>query len=128
MASKRMFSLQVIDSDNFLDLPASAQALYFHLGMRADDDGFVNNPKKIARMICVSEDDLKLLFLKGFIIDADNGIIVITHWHINNYIQKDRYHPTIYLNEKQHFCLDENKLYTKQIQPISIMDTQIRLD
>lgn len=108
-----MFSLQVIDSDNFLDLPASAQALYFHLGMRADDDGFVNNPKKIVRMICVGEDDLKLLFLKGFIIDADNGIIVITHWHINNYIQKDRYHPTIYLNEKQHFCLDENKLYTK---------------
>lgn len=119
MATKRMFSLQVIDSDKFLDLPSSAQALYFHLGMRADDDGFVNNPKKIVRMINVGDDDLKLLFIKGFILDADNGIIVIAHWNINNCIQKDRYHPTIHQNEKQMFYLDENKMYTKCIQPVS---------
>ena len=82
MADKRMFSLKIVDSDLFLDMPLSSQCLYFHLSMRADDDGFVNNPKKIIKIIGANEDDLKILIAKGFVIVFDQGIIVITHWKI----------------------------------------------
>ena len=80
MAEKRMFTQKIIDSDAFLDMPLSTQALYFHLNMRADDDGFVNNPKRIQRTIGASDDDLKLLVVKRFVIGFDNGVIVIKHW------------------------------------------------
>ena len=90
MADKRMFSLKIVDSDLFLDMPLSSQCLYFHLSMRADDDGFVNNPKKIIKIIGANEDDLKILIAKGFVIVFERGIIVITHWKINNYIRNDR--------------------------------------
>lgn len=96
MANRRMFSLDVVDTDIFLDLPISSQALYFHLGMRADDDGFVPSPKRITSMIGANQDDLKLLIAKGFVISLEGGIIVIRHWKQNNYIQADRYKKTIY--------------------------------
>ena len=90
MAERRMFSKLIIDSDMFLDMPLSTQALYFHLSMRADDDGFVNNPKKIQRMIGCNDDDLKVLITKKFIIPFESGICVIKHWKIHNYIRNDR--------------------------------------
>ena len=127
MADRRMFSKTIIDSDTFLDMPLSAQALYFHLSMRADDDGFINNPKKIQRMIGASDDDCKLLIMKQLIIAFDSGVIVIKHWRLHNYIQKDRYKPTLYQNEKSTLELDESKVYTKCIQDVSNMDTQVRL-
>ncbi len=96
MAERRMFAKTIIDSDAFLDMPLSTQALYFHLSMRADDDGFVNNPKKIQRMIGASDDDLKLLFNKHFVIPFDSGVCVIKHWRIHNFIRNDRYVETVY--------------------------------
>ena len=128
MAERRMFAKTIIDSDAFLDMPLSSQALYFHLSMRADDDGFINNPKKIQRMVGASDDDLKLLIAKRFIIPFESGIVVIKHWKIHNYIQKDRYKPTIYQEEKQLLTEKENNVYTECIQPVSITDTQVRLE
>lgn len=129
MAQKRMFAKTIIDSDAFLDMSSSTQNLYFHLGMRADDDGFINNPKMIMRIINSSEDDMKVLILKKFILPLDNGIIVIKHWKINNYIQSDRYTPTKYQEQLAKLGLDENKAYTYKddsIQDVYIMDTQVR--
>src|SRR3984893_9667332 len=99
MAQRRMFSAQIVNADAFLDMPISSQALYFHLGMSADDDGFVS-PRKVLRMIGVGDDDLKVLLSKGFVIPFDSGVIVITHWKQNNYIQADRYSPSIYKEER----------------------------
>ena len=127
MAERRMFAKTIIDSDAFLDMPLSAQALYFHLSMRADDDGFINNPKKIQRAIGASDDDCKLLILKKFIIAFESGVIVIKHWKIHNYIQKDRYKPTIYQEEKNELIVKENKAYTECIQNAYSLDTQVRL-
>ncbi len=128
MAERRMFAKTIIDSDAFLDMPLSTQSLYFHLSMRADDDGFINNPKKIQRMVGASDDDLKLLVAKRFIIPFESGIVVIKHWKIHNYIQKDRYKPTIYQEEKQLLMEKENNVYTECIQPVSIVETQDRLE
>ena len=89
MAERRMFAKTIIDSDSFLDMPLSTQALYFHLSMRADDDGFLNNSKKIQRMVGCSDDDLKLLIAKRFIIPFESGVVVIKHWRIHNYIRSD---------------------------------------
>lgn len=130
MAERRMFAKTIIDSDAFLDMPSSAQALYFHLSMRADDDGFINNPKKIQRMVGASDDDLKLLVLKSFIITFDSGIVVIKHWRIHNYIQSDRYKPTIYSEEKAMLKQSKSKGYTLEsecIHDVYIEDTQDRL-
>ena len=113
MADKRMFSLKIVDSDLFLDMPLSSQCLYFHLSMRADDDGFVNNPKKIIKIIGANEDDLKILIAKGFVIVFEQGIIVITHWKINNYIRSDRRKETMYVEEKQSLTQTENGAYIK---------------
>ena len=107
MAERRMFSKQIIDSDFFLDLPLSAQAVYFHLSMRADDEGFVNSPKRIQRLIGASEDDFRLLELKRYILTFDSGVIVIKHWKIHNYIQKDRFKETLCVEEKSTLALDE---------------------
>jgi len=95
-----MFSMHIVDSDAFLDMPLSSQVLYFHLAMRADDDGFVSNPKKIMRMIGSQDDDYKVLITKRFIIPFENGICVIKHWKIHNYIRKDTYNETQYLEER----------------------------
>ena len=94
MAERRMFTKKIIDSDAFLDMPLSTQALYFHLGMRADDEGFINSPKKIQRMIGATDDDMKLLLAKRFIIAFESGVVVIKHWKMHNYIQADRFKPT----------------------------------
>jgi len=115
MADKRMFSLKIVDSDLFLDMPLSSQCLYFHLSMRADDDGFVNNPKKIIKIIGANEDDLKILIAKGFVIVFEQGITVITHWKINNFIRKDRYKPTLYENEVQSLSQTKNGMYIKEV-------------
>lgn len=155
MAQRRMFSAQIVDSDSFLDMPLSAQSLYFHLNMRADDDGFINSPKKIQRMIGASEDDLKLLIAKRFIIAFENGVIVIKHWKMHNYIPKDRYKSTVYQEQLEKLRIKSNgayterplqpaleassedsenpciqndvNLYTTCIQNVSKMDTQVRL-
>lgn len=100
MAAKRMFSLQVVDTDKFMDMSTSAQALYFHLGMHGDDDGFVSSPRKIARAAGCNDDDIKLLAAKGFIIPFESGVVVITDWRINNTLKNDRYQETIYQAEK----------------------------
>lgn len=114
MAERRMFTQKIVDSDAFLDMPLSAQALYFHLNMRADDDGFVNNPKKIQRMIGASDDDLKLLIAKRFLLCFDSGIIVIKHWRMHNLLRKDRYCPTQYQDEMALLELKDNKSYTEK--------------
>ena len=111
MAERRMFSKQIIDSDAFLEMPCSTQALYFHLSMRADDDGFINNPKMIMRTIGASEDDMKLLLVKKFILSFESGVIVIKHWRLQNAIRKDRYKETNYQDEKCLLLLDENGIY-----------------
>ena len=112
MAERRMFSKTIIDSDAFLEMPLSTQALYFHLSMRADDDGFLNNARKIQRIVGASDDDLKLLLLKKFVISFDGGIIVIKHWRMNNYLRKDRYTPTVYQEELSMLKVKENGAYT----------------
>ena len=109
-----MFTQKIIDSDAFLDMPLSSQALYFHLNMRADDDGFVNNPKRVQRTIGASEDDLKLLIVKRFVIGFDSGVIVIKHWKMHNTLRKDRYNPTQYQEELQTLALKENNSYTEK--------------
>lgn len=115
MAERRMFAKTIIDSDAFLDMPLSAQALYFHLSMRADDDGFVNNPRKIQRMIGAADDDLKLLIGKRFVLIFDSGVIVIKHWRLHNTLRKDRYKPTIYQNEFHKLYLKDDGGYTDRL-------------
>lgn len=125
-----MFSLEIVDTDQFLDLPASSQSLYFHLGMRADDDGFISSPRKITNMVNCSNDDLKLLIAKGFVIPFESGICVIRDWRVNNYIQKDRYHESRYLAEKALLSVNANQSYsldTVCIQNVSRLDTEVRL-
>lgn len=130
MAQRRMFAKTIIDSDAFLDMPHSTQLLYFHLSMRADDDGFINNPKNIMRMIGCKDDDFKILLTKKFVLPFESGVVVIKHWQIHNYIQKDRYTETKYKEEKAMLQLDENKAYTMKneecIQDGYNLDTQVR--
>lgn len=141
-----MFSQTIIGSDLFLDMPLTAQALYFHLSVRADDDGFIDNPKTIQRMVGASADDLKLLITKNFLICFENGVVVVRHWRIHNSIQKDRYKPTQYQDLWALITVEENKIYKSEnvldtncfqngngldtvcIQNVSKVDTQIRID
>ena len=111
MAERRMFAKSIIDSDAFLEMPMSARLLYYDLGMRADDDGFVNSPRKILKMIGASNDDMGVLIMRKFLIPFESGVVVIKHWKIHNYIQNDRYRETNYKNEKKQLSLDENKAY-----------------
>ena len=132
MAKKRMFNVDIVGSDAFLDLPHTAQAIYFQLGMRADDDGFVGNPKTIQRIAGTKASDLELLVKKRFLLQFPSGVVVIKHWKINNQIQKDRYTPTVYTEEYQSLYIKDNKAYTEAgkgcIQSVSEMDTQISID
>lgn len=120
-----MFSAQIVNSDAFLDMPISSQALYFHLGMSADDDGFVS-PRKVLRMLGVGDDDLRVLLSKKFVIPFDSGVIVITHWKQNNYIQADRYTPSIYKAERAKLSCIQNvySLDTDRVRIGDAMDTQ----
>lgn len=114
MAQKRMFDKSIIESDAFLDMPLSAQALYIHLSMVADDYGFINAPKRIQRSIGASEDDLKLLIAKHFILTFESGVVCIKHWHINNTVRKDRSKPTLYKEELALLDVKDNGAYTWQ--------------
>lgn len=131
MAERRMFAKTIIDSDAFLDMPLSTQALYFHLSMRADDDGFLNNPNKIMRMIGANINELEILVGKKFILTFETGVIVIKHWKIHNYIRNDRYKETIYTAEKGFLIEKNNKSYTLNdtvgIPLVDQMETQVRL-
>lgn len=133
-----MFALDVIDTDRFCDMPISARLLYYELGMRGDDEGFVQNPKKIMLTTGTTADDLKILAAKGYVILFDSGVLVITHWRQNNFIQKDRFHETTCLAEKAQIQTTDSKIYellpagngldTVCIQPVSNMEAQIRVD
>lgn len=126
MAERRMFSKTIINSDLFLDLPSSAQNLYFHLSLNADDEGFVNSPKKIMKYVNSQIEDMELLVENGFIKKFDSGIVVIIHWNLHNYIQKDRFKATIYQKEKQQLVLVGKKYVMKDecTQFVSILETQ----
>ena len=142
MAKRRMFSLDVVDTDRFLDMPATTQNLYFHLGMRADDDGFVGSPRKIMAFCGAGADDLDRLIEDNYIIRFDNGTCVITEWKRNNYLKRDRYTETVYIEEKACLNLRENGIYevidpkeeqrekvldTECLQNVSKVETQVRL-
>lgn len=112
MAQKRMFTMKIVDSDAFLDMPLSTQCLYFHLNMRADDDGFIGNPKRIMKIIGASEDDLRLLIAKRFVLTFEDGVIVIKHWRMHNTLSRDRYAETSYTDEKKMLLLKDNGSYS----------------
>ena len=142
MASKRMFSKSIVMSDVFLDLPVSARCLYFTLGIVADDDGFIGNPKSIIRLCGLSQDDLETLIQKRYVLRFESGVVVIKHWFMNNYIRNDRHHSTTYLEEMDAITLDERGAYTEKPefkgnyefgiplgrQVVATLDTEIRLD
>lgn len=109
MANRRMFHKDLVSSDKFIDMPLSSQALFFHLGMSADDDGFVSSPKRIQRSIGCSEDDLKILIAKNFIYCFESGVVVVIDWNKHNQIRKDRYTPTLHVDEKCALQLIENQ-------------------
>lgn len=132
MAQRRMFSRKITETDHFLEMPLSSQALYFHLNMGADDEGFIDKAKTIQRTIGASDDDMKLLIAKGFLIPFESGVVVIRHWRIHNYIQADRFQATIYQGEKGQLDFDKSKIASIKpldqcIQNVSKMDTQVRL-
>ena len=107
-----MFTMKIVDTDAFLDMPLSTQCLYFHLNMRADDDGFIGNPKRIEKIIGANDDDLKLLIVKRFVILFDDGVIVIKHWRMHNTLSRDRYVETSYTDEKRKLLLKDNGSYS----------------
>ena len=113
MAERRMFAKSIVLSDAFLDMPMSARCLYFTLGMLADDEGFIGAPKSIMRQCGASQDDMNILIAKRYVLAFDSGVIVIKHWRLNNYLQKDRCNPTTYVEEKSTLMFDEQKSYTE---------------
>lgn len=112
MANRRLISKTITDTDAFLEMPLSSQALYFHLCQRADDDGFVGNPKTIIKLIGANTDDLNILFIKKYVLGFESGVVVIKHWLIHNLIRKDRYNETTYIEEKSKLFLDDKRAYT----------------
>ena len=132
-----MMSKSIIKSDTFLDMPATTQNLYFHMLLDADDDGFINAPKSIMRMIGAKEDDMKVLTAKQFVIPFESGVVVIKDWKIHNYIQNDRYKPSA-LPERDLLNIQKDKSYTLKadvynmdtecIQPVSIGKDRIGKD
>lgn len=114
-----MFSTDIVSSDPFLDMGQGAQVLYFHLAMRADDDGFVN-PKSIMRMLGIADDELKVLLAKRFILPFESGVVVIKHWLVHNMIRADRYKETPYKKEKATLMLNESNAYTERTTGIGL--------
>ena len=115
MAERRMFCKSVVESDQFTDMPAEAQALYLHLNMAADDDGFCDSPRKVMRSCGASNDSMKILLAKKFVLSfekGDNFVVVIKHWRMNNYIRKDTYHETRYKEMMRELYYDENQSYS----------------
>lgn len=127
MSIKRMFSKTIVDSDAFMDMPASSQLLYFHLCMRADDEGFVGNPKRIMRMVGSGDDDFKVLLSKRFVIPFESGVCVIKHWLIHNTIRMDRFNPTNYQEEKKLLEIKDNRSYSVGLPNGNQMVTQVKL-
>ena len=132
MAQRRMFSRKITETDRFLEMPLSSQALYFHLNMGADDEGFIDKAKTIQRTIGASDDDMKLLIAKGFLIPFNSGVVVIRHWRIHNYIRSDRFQSTLHQDEKTQLEYDHSK--TAMLKPLENvipngyqMDTQGRV-
>ena len=125
MAKKRMFRLDVLETDAFMEMPLTTQALYFHLDLRADDDGFVGNPNQIVKFIGASNDDFKLLIAKRFVLTFDDGVIVIKHWRMHNTLSKDRYHETKYIEDKAVLRLKDNKSYTFDANGKAIDDSKL---
>lgn len=123
MAERRMMAKSIIKSDLFLDMPATTQNLYFHMLLEADDDGFINSPKSIMRVIGAKDDDIKVLIAKQFVIPFESGVLVIKHWKIHNYIQKDRYRPSL-RPEKEMLSVAESKEYVEVLGDVSSMDTR----
>lgn len=121
---RRMISSKVVDTDNFLDMPATSQNLYFHLLMHADDDGFLGNPKTITRSIGAHQDDLKLLIEKGYLFVFEDGAIAIKDWFIHNYIPKDRYHETVYKEDKKKLEVTETQQYRLVTRKPIVQDTE----
>lgn len=119
MARRRMFNIELVSQDDFLEMPCSAQALYFHLGMRADDDGIVSSPLQIKKIVSCSDDDFKILVAKGYLIPYENKFIVITHWHIHNKIRKDRYIKSIHEDVRKSLYLN-NEVYSLENKQGSI--------
>ena len=130
MAERRMFAKTIVLSDAFLDMPLGARCLYMTMGMLADDDGFINAPKSIMRQCGATEDDLRVLISKKFVIPFESGVIVIKHWRINNYLQKDRIQPTKYQDELALLKLEENGAYTESCihEPVYIDKDSIDKD
>ena len=139
MASKRMIAQKIVDSDAFLDMPQSTQNLYFHLNVRADDDGFIDNPKKIMRIVGSNQNDIEILLSKRYLLLFDSGVIVIKHWRLHNTIQKDRYKPTVYQEEYKKLQIKDNGAYTDNkllvcndlspcIQNVNELDTECYID
>ena len=112
MAERRMFTKKVTDSDSFIELPSSAQALYFHLNQGADDDGFNNQVQNAMFKSHATIDDLKVLMMKNFIIRFESGVIVIKHWRLHNTLRKDRYTPTNFQEEFKLLGIKDNGSYT----------------
>lgn len=127
MAQRRMFNKVITNSDDFLDMPVSSQNLYFHLGMNADDDGFINNWKSIIKLTGSKEDDLKVLIAKQYILPFESGVIVIKHWRLNNYLRSDRYSETKFKKEAKELYLDESMVYQVDTSGIHRLD-KIRID
>lgn len=113
MAERRMFAKSIVLSDAFLDMPMSARCLYFTLGMLADDDGFVGSPKSIMRQCGATDDDMKILLAKRYVLGFESGVLVIKHWRMNNYLQNDRHKSTTYLEELSTLTIDQKGAYTE---------------
>ena len=136
MAERRMFAKTIIDSDAFLEMPATSQLLYFHLGLRADDEGFVNKPKSIMRDVGCKDDDMRVLITKNFVIPFESGVVVIKHWRIHNWIRKERIQETKYTDERALLAVKENGAYTLNVRQLSDtcqtsgcqLSAEIRLD
>lgn len=112
MAQKRMFRLDVLETDAFMEMPLTTQALYFWLGLKADDDGFIGNPNMVTRNVGASSDDLKLLIAKGFLIQFADGVVVVKHWRMHNTLSANRYKETKYLEDKSILKIKDNKAYS----------------
>ena len=114
MAKRRMFSNDVVCTDDFLSLSATSQAIYLQLGMVADDDGFVANPKMIARSYYAGQKFLKELISRGYVIEFKSGVVVVIHWNMSNHVQADRYSPTKFTQERAQVAIQEDK-YTNAL-------------
>ena len=111
MAERRMFAKAVVQQDAFIEMPLSAQALFFHLGMEADDDGFLDNAKRVLRSIGAADDDMRILLAKGFVVDVGDGVFVLRHWLVCNRLRSDRYKPTTYTEKARLLRVNPDKTY-----------------